>query len=108
MATRKEVKNYSVYVAAHLDGFNEWWADIYLYDESDRSFGDIRFTDKLTDHNNQINPTGHSTMWAPPEAYHRVLDLLRNEKPLYVLLYDSGRALLSTSVEPVGEEETQT
>lgn len=107
MATRKEVKNYTVDVAAHLKGFNEWWANIYLYDESGRAFGNIRFTDKLSaDHNNQINPSGISTMWAPPEAYQRVLDLLRNEKPLYVWLYDSGRALLSTSIEPVGEEET--
>lgn len=55
--------------------------------------------------NNQIHPAGISTMWAPPESYPWVLDLLRNEKPVYVWLYESGRALLSTSVEPVGEEE---
>jgi hypothetical protein len=106
MATRKEVKKYTVDVAAHLDGFNEWWANIYLFDDSSRAFGNIRFTDKFTDRNNQIDPTGISTMWAPTEAYTRVLDLLRNEKPLHVWLYDSGRALLSTSIEPVGEEET--
>lgn len=34
MATRKEVKKYTVDVAAHLDGFNEWWANIYLYGDS--------------------------------------------------------------------------
>ena len=107
MATRKDVEKYIVHVAAHLEGFNEWCANIYLYDGSSVPFGNIRFTDKLTGRNNQINPTGHSTMWAPPEAYNRVLDLLRNEKPLHVWLYDSGRALLSTSsAEPVGEEET--
>lgn len=105
MATRKEVKKYTVSVAAHLDGFNEWLANIYLYDTSGHPVGNIRFTDKLTDHNNQINPTGLSTMWDPPEAYNKVIDLLRNEKPLYIWLYDSGRALLSTSIEPVGEEE---
>jgi hypothetical protein len=105
MATRKEVKRYTVSLAAHLQGFNEWWANIYLYDDSSSPFGNIRFTDKLTNHNNQINPAGISTMWAPVEAYNRILDLLRNEKPLHVWLYDSGRALLSTSAEPVGEEE---
>ena len=107
MATRKDVKKYTVDVAAHLDGFNEWLANIYLYDNTGRAVGNIRFTDKLTNQNNQINPFGISTMWAPPEAYNKVLDLLRNEEPLYLWLYDSGRALLSTSIEPVGEEETK-
>lgn len=48
MATRKEIKKYTVSVAAHLDGFNEWLATIYLYDASSRPVGNIRFTDKLT------------------------------------------------------------
>ncbi len=105
MSTRKEVKSYLVHVAAHLEGFNEWSTNIYLYGESGMAFGDIRFTDKLSGRNNQIHPDGFSTMWAPPAAYERVLDLLRNEKPVYVWLYESGRALVSTSAEPVGEEE---
>jgi hypothetical protein len=100
-----EVKHYTVDVAAHLEGFNEWVANIYLYDDLGRAFGNIRFSKTMAGQNNQINPGGMSTMWAPPESYPWVLDLLRNEKPLYVWLYESGRALLSTSVEPVGEEE---
>lgn len=106
MATRKEIKLYEVSVAAHLEGFNEWRAAIFLYDELGRMFGDIRFTDTFTHRNNLIDPDGFSTMWAPPEAYNWVLDLLRNEKPIYIWLYDTGQALVSTSTEPVGEEET--
>ena len=105
MPTSIEVKKYTVDVAAHLEGFNEWWTNIYLYDNMGRAFGNIRFADKMAPRNNDINPAGISTMWAPPAAYERVLDLLRNEKPLYVWLYESGRALLSTSLEPVGEGE---
>jgi hypothetical protein len=108
MATRKEVKKYTIHVAAHLEGFNEWRANISLYGDTGTSFGTIRFTDTLADRNNQINPTGQSTMWMRPDAYNWVLDLLRNEKPVYIWLYDSGQALLSTSAEPVGEGETGT
>jgi hypothetical protein len=106
MATQKEVKNYRVNVAAHPDGFNEWRAMISLYDENGASFGTIHFTDELSGRDNEINLTGHSTIWAPLDAYHRILDLLRNEKPIFLWLYETGRALISTSLEPVGEEES--
>jgi hypothetical protein len=105
MATRKEVKRYTIDLAARLKGFNEWQANIYLYGDTGPAFGNIRFTDTFV-HDNLINLTGISTMWAPLDAYTRILDLLRNEKPLYLWLYDSGPALLSTSAEPVGEEES--
>jgi hypothetical protein len=36
--------------------------------------------------------------------FENVLDVLRNEKPIYVYL-GAGRALLAPSLEPVGEQE---
>jgi hypothetical protein len=41
-----------------------------------------------------------------PAAYKRALDLLTNAKPVYAVFYGFGRALISTSAELVGEEET--
>jgi hypothetical protein len=39
--------------------------------------------------------------------FHNVLDVLRNEKPIHIY-FAAGKALLGTSGEPIGEEETPT
>lgn len=42
-------------------------------------------------------------MWPKPENATYVADMLRNEEPIY---WDPKKRILSTSAEPVGEEET--
>jgi hypothetical protein len=43
-------------------------------------------------------------MHLPSAMFENVLDVLRNEKPVYVY-FAAGSGFLSTSAEPVGEEE---
>ena len=43
-------------------------------------------------------------MHLPSTMFENVLDILRNEKPVYIYFAQS-RGFLSTSTEPVGEEE---
>lgn len=47
---------------------------------------------------------GKITMNLPPAMFDEVLDLLRNEKPVY-FYFASGHAILGTSCEPVAEGE---
>lgn len=42
-------------------------------------------------------------LWPKPENATYVADMLRNEKPIY---WDPEKRIISTSAEPVGEEET--
>jgi hypothetical protein len=49
-------------------------------------------------------PTGFIVMRLPEERFDSVVDLLRNEEPLFVS-FTSGIARLSTGAEQVGEEE---
>lgn len=44
-------------------------------------------------------------MHLPSTMFQSVLDILRNEKPVYIY-FAQGRGFLSTSQEPVGEGET--
>ena len=43
-------------------------------------------------------------MHLPSTMFENVLDVLRNEKPIYIY-FAAGRALLATSLEPIGEAE---
>ncbi|NOR78712.1 MAG: hypothetical protein GQ523_09935 [Methanophagales archaeon] len=45
----------------------------------------------------------HKIDYLSYEDYSAMVDMLRNEKPVW---YDENRALLATYKEPVGEEET--
>jgi len=45
----------------------------------------------------------HQIDYLSYEDYSAMVDMLRNEKPVW---YDENRALLATYKEPVGEEET--
>jgi hypothetical protein len=39
--------------------------------------------------------------------FNDIISILRLEKPLYLWLYDSGTGSISTSSEPVGEQESE-
>jgi hypothetical protein len=44
-------------------------------------------------------------MHLPSAMFQSVLDVLRNEKPIHIY-FAAGKALLGTSREPIGEEES--
>jgi hypothetical protein len=83
-------------------------AIIWLYDQNNMTVGSVRFyrnADDTPAHDKKVS-SGFITGYYHPEQYPEVVDLLRNEKPIY-LLYSSNKELayLSTTVEPVGEAE---
>ena len=51
---------------------------------------------------NLANNQGWAIGGQTPDEMHMLVDLLRNEKPIY---FDTSSRLLSTSFEPVGEKE---
>lgn len=83
-------------------------AAIHLIGEDDHWLGRIAFVDEKyprgipADH---TGPSGEHYMYLPLSQFPNVIDLLRNEKPIY-FGFDS-RAVLSTLKEPVGVGERQ-
>jgi hypothetical protein len=55
------------------------------------------------DFENDSDSGGIIKMHLPSAMFRNVLDILRNEKPIYVYFGVTG--VLETSAEPVGEEE---
>ena len=102
-----EIHKYSV---QHFAGGTEAYtlrARIDLYDENNKHIGYIRF------HKNVESMPAHdrktSTLIVcdyPAAHYLEVLDVLRNERPLY-LIFSERRQLgsIATSHEPIGEDE---
>jgi hypothetical protein len=55
---------------------------------------------------NHRNSQGIPELFAPPEQVAGVIDMLRNEKPVWFTLYDDPlQGWLSTGVEEIGEHE---
>ena len=48
---------------------------------------------------------GLITLYYNLSQYHAIMDTLRNEQPVYVYYYSAGNAGISTSKEPIDEEE---
>lgn len=109
--TLKEIKKYDV--ALYAGGKNvagyPYKAIIGLRDESDSLIGAAYFH-----HNPSTMPnsdtqkaTGYISCHYPAEDYPRVIDILRNEKPVFVEfdVRAGNVANIRTSAEPVGEGE---
>jgi hypothetical protein len=110
MATIQQFNSYQVYIASHPQ-FNEWQANIKLRLESTLVV-DIRFVGDPANWANRgaVNPGGISTIYVGSERFPWFVDILRNEKPLYAVLYPPTHTapplmLLQTGTEPVGEAE---
>jgi hypothetical protein len=102
-----EIHKYSVQHFAGGKNAYTLRARIDLYDKGDAHIGYIRF------HKNAESMPAHdkktSTLIVcnyPAHQYLEVLDVLRNERPLY-LIYSDQRQIgsIATSHEPIGEEE---
>ena len=64
----------------------------------------VRFNDPDMAFENDYESGGIIRMHLPSAMFDNVLDVLRNEKPVYIAFLQ-GRGFLSTSKEPVGEAE---
>ena len=102
MAT--EVKDYHILFYGSPEGYQTNRAQISVYGEDGKVKAFIRFNDPGMTFENDEDSGGIIKMHLPSAMFENVLDVLRNEKPVYVY-FAAGRGFLSTSKEPVGEAE---
>ncbi|SHO56504.1 hypothetical protein VQ7734_02273 [Vibrio quintilis] len=98
------------YQVQHFAGGTGYFlkAMIWLYDEDHATFANVRFYKDPDDVPAQDTKasSGFIACHYPPEDYADVIDLLRNEKPLYLHYSDTSQmGYFSTAPEPVGEGE---
>ena len=102
MAT--EIKKYHVLVYGSPAGYQTNRAQIALYDGSNKTVAYVRFNDPGMLFENDSMSGNRIKMHLPSTMFQNVLDILRNEKPVYIY-FAQGRGFLSTSKEPVGKGE---
>jgi hypothetical protein len=99
-----EIANYDVLFYGSPGGYQTNRAQIALYDSTGNTAAFLRFNDPGMFFENDSDTGGIIRMHLPSAMFRNVLDVLRNEKPVYVY-FSAGRGFLSTLMEPVGEEE---
>jgi hypothetical protein len=109
----KPIDNYTVSISS-FEKFNEWKANIYLKN-GNAIIVDLRFVKDPTAclSFQQVIQNGISTIYDTIDQLPIYLDILRNEKPLWVTLYErisgtAARLLLCSGSEPIGENEKST
>ena len=105
------ITSYLVRFAACSGGFNEWRKNIVIRTQDPATSCDIRFVDdpaSLPATWEKVREDGWSQVYLPANQFSGLLELLRTEKPLFLVLYaDAKKALVQTGPEPPGEEEPQ-
>ena len=97
------VTQYHVLFYGSTAGYQDNRAQIQLSD-GNTVLGWIRFHDPGMPFPNDTQSGGMIIMHLPSTMFENVIDVLRNESPINYY-FASGHAFLSTSYEPVGEEE---
>ena len=100
----KQVKSYHVLFYGSPIGYQTNRAQIALFDGRRKTVAYVRFSDPDMYFDNDYLSGGIIRMHLPSTMFANVLDVLRNEDPVYVYCIQ-GRGFLSTSKEPVGEVE---
>jgi len=99
-----EITNYHVLFYGSPDGYQTNRAQIALYGPDGKTAAFLRFNDPGMTFETDYENAGIIRMHLPSEMFGNVIDVLRNEKPVYIY-FAQGRGFLSTSTEPVGEGE---
>jgi hypothetical protein len=99
-----EVSKYHILFYGSPTGYQTNRAQIALYGTSGSTVAFLRFNDPGMTFEEDYESGGIIRMHLPSTMFENVLDVLRNEKPVYIY-FAAGRGFLSTSQEPVGEEE---
>jgi hypothetical protein len=102
MAT--EVKKYHVLFYGGPDGYQTNRAQIQLSKADGKTAAWLRFNDPGMTFEDDYESNGIIRMHLPSTMLENVIDILRNEKPVYIY-FAQGRGFLATSKEPIGEEE---
>ncbi len=99
MSIGTEINNYSVTIYLGSDLHRR--AEIWVKDDNKRNKGRIYFIESGNESvKDFVDRGGNPVIHLPYDMFRDVLDLIRNEKPLYF-----GEGFLSTSSEPIGESE---
>jgi len=87
---------------------SSYMALIALYDKDIKLVAQLSFfspTSDSVDNPPNDTPYGYFIFSFHINEYPQVIDLLRNEKPVYIFFNGTDHGYLSTSREPIGEEE---
>jgi hypothetical protein len=100
-----EVAAYSLLFYGGPTGYQTNRAQIQLSDANGQTLAWVRFNDPGMFFEADYESGGIIRMHLPSAMFLSVLDVLRNEKPVYVY-FAAGRGFLGSSSEPIGEEES--
>jgi hypothetical protein len=102
MATK--IKDYHILCYGSPKGYQTNRAQIALFDKNNKTRAYIRFNDPGMFFENDYESDGIIRMHLPTTMFQSIIDILRNESPVYIY-FAQNRAFLSTSKEPIGEGE---
>ncbi len=102
MATK--IKSYHIICYGGPQGYQTNRAQIALYDSKGKARAYLRFNDPGMLFENDYERNGIIRMHLPTSMFENILDILRNESPVYIY-FAQGRGFFTTSKEPVGENE---
>src|SRR5262245_2350963 len=101
-----EVKRFSILVYGGPEGYQTNRAQIQLTGVASNVIAWLRFNDPGMFFEHDCLPgDGIIRMYLSSSMFQSVLDMLRNEKPIYCY-FAAGRGFIDTSGEPVGEGES--
>ena len=99
----KEFDTYRLYY--HSAPQYQWQSRLYLYNDGSYE-GSIFFMKDGVDIPANTDIGGKPRLYFPTSKFEEIMNVLRHEKPLYIsLVLSNGIGTISTSNEPVGEEE---
>ncbi|HEY7080912.1 MAG TPA: hypothetical protein VH500_14520 [Nitrososphaeraceae archaeon] len=100
----REIKDYGILVYVSPEGYQTNRSQISLYGADGKTIAFLRFNDPGMFFENDSLLGDIILMHLPSSIFQSVLDILRNESPVYIY-WAQNRGFLSTSSEPVGEGE---
>ena len=100
----KEIKTYQIYLFGGPDGLWTNRSKIGLRGSDGKILAHINFNDSDMKFENDSESYGIIKMNLPSTMFENIVDVLRNEKPVYIQ-FVHGHGILQTSLEPVGEGE---
>ena len=99
-----EIDSYGLSVYGNQDGFQDTRTQISL-NNGGTQVGFINFHDHgMNFPADSVDQFNRISMHLPSLMLHNILDILRNESPLYIDIQGSN-AVLFTSLEPAGERD---
>ena len=99
------ISKYRVYFYGTKEGYMNLRGQIICFNNAGAQIAFIRFHDPDMPYGTDKEYNGKVYLHLPSDQFQNVVDVLRNEKPVYIY-FAQNRGFLSTSNEPVGEEET--